>query len=81
MNDEKITPKKLTPEMAAAASEKVILSYAKELNLQTPEEVKQALEMLISKATRGIEKYCGFSAAGMVLIRTYEYLIRSDQAS
>ena len=60
----------LTPEIADKAAEKAIMFYARELNLQTPEDTKHALEMLISKAAKGIEKYCGQEASQMVLIRT-----------
>lgn len=60
----------ITPEMADKAAEKAIMSYSRELNLQTEEDLKHAFEMLISKAARGIEKYCGTDEAVKVVFRT-----------
>ena len=60
----------ITPEMADKAAEKAIVSYSRELNLQTTEDLKHAFEMLISKAARGIEKYCGTDEAVKVIART-----------
>lgn len=60
----------ITPEMASEAAEKAIMSYSRELNLQTAKDLKCAFEMLISKAARGIEKYCGKDEAVKVIART-----------
>lgn len=64
----------MTPEETAAAAERAIVAYAQELSLSTPEDARRALEMLISKAARGIEKECGVVAALSALCRTEYHL-------
>ena len=68
----------LTPEMADEAAEKAIMSYSRELNLQTAEDLKHAFEMLISKAACGIEKYCGTDEAVKVVARTAYCISKND---
>jgi len=67
----------VTPKQADAAAERAIVDYAAELSLSSSTEIQQALEMLISKAARGIEKYCGAEAAVDVLNRTLGHLLRN----
>jgi len=70
----------LTPKQADAAAEQAIADYAAALSLSSHTEVRQALEMLISKAARGIEKYCGAEVAVDVLTRTSGHLMRNPMA-
>lgn len=64
--------------MADEAAEKAIMSYSRELNIQTAEDLKHAFEMLISKAARGIEKYCGKDEAVKVVARTAFRISKND---
>ena len=68
----------ITPEMAEKSAEKAIMSYSRELNIQTAEDLKHAFEMLISKAARGIEKYCGKDEAVKVVARTAFRISKND---
>lgn len=70
-----------TSEEAATEAEKAIVLYAAELGLNTPEDACNALEMLISKAARGIEKYCGISKSCEVLHRTLTHMQKTLQTS
>lgn len=69
----------ITPEQAAAAAEKAIAAYALDCQAHTPEDVRKMLEMLISKAARGIEKECGLQAAVDVLVRTVSHVAHYPQ--
>jgi hypothetical protein len=60
----------VTPEKASNLAEAAIADYAKSCGLATPDDIRKALEMLISKAARGIEKYSGTDVAVQVLMRT-----------
>jgi hypothetical protein len=60
----------VTSDKASALAEAAIAQYAQACGLSNPEEVRKALEMLISKAARGIEKYAGTDVAVDVLKRT-----------
>ena len=71
----------ITPEVASEAAEKAIMSYSRELNLQTAEDLKHAFEMLISKAARGIEKYCGTDEAVKVVFRTGYRIIEGKKSN
>lgn len=71
----------ITPEMAEKSAEKAILSFSRELNLQTAEDLKHAFEMLISKAARGIEKYCGTDEAVKVVFRTGYSIIKGKKSN
>lgn len=60
----------VTPDKASALAEAAITQYAQACNLSNPDEIRKALEMLISKAARGIEKYVSTEVAVEVLKRT-----------
>lgn len=70
-----------TPEIASKAAEKAIMSYSRELNLRTAEDLKHAFEMLISKAARGIEKYCGTDEAVKVVFRTGYHISKEKKSN
>lgn len=70
----------VTPQQAGEYAEAAILDYARQCGAETPEEVMKALEMLISKAARGIEKYCGSEAAYIVTARTAFNIQPNSQA-
>ena len=71
----------ITPEMADEATEIAIMSYSRELNLQTAEDLKHAFVMLISKAARGIEKYCGTDEAVKVVFRTGYHISKEKKSN
>lgn len=60
----------ITPQEANRIADEVVAEYAMECEVATPADISNALEMLISKAARGIEKYCGTDAAVEVITRT-----------
>lgn len=70
-----------TREQADKAAEKMIADYAAELNLSTPDDVSKALEYLISKAARGIEKHCGIATSCEVVFRTLHHLQETLKAT
>ena len=47
-----------------------ITAYCSICKCETPDDIRKAGEMLISKMTRGVEKYCGNDMAVEVLNRT-----------
>ncbi len=71
----------ISPARAAEEAEKAITRYAIEFGPETPEEVRKLMEMLISKAARGVEKYCGLEVAIQVLARTIENMERVPPAN
>lgn len=60
----------LTAQECAQAAETLISSYCIVCGCETPQDVKNAGEMLISKMARGVEKVAGNEAATEVLNRT-----------
>lgn len=60
----------LTAKQCDQAAEITITAYCSICKCETPEDIRKAGEMLISKMTRGIEKYCGNDTAVEVLNRT-----------
>lgn len=64
----------ITPEKAAQLAEASIVEYALHCQAQTPDDVRKALEILISMSARAIEKYAGTPAAVEVLNRTTLYI-------
>ncbi len=60
----------LTPTECGHVAELVIVTYCRTCQCSTPEEVRNAGEMLISKMVRGIEKHAGNDEAVAVLNRT-----------
>ena len=60
----------LTPHECGQVAELVITTYCRTCECSTPDELKKAGEMLISKMARGIEKYAGTDKAVEVLKRT-----------
>ena len=55
----------------------MILVYSSQLGLSTTDDVRHAMEMLISKAARAIEKYCDAETAVHVLGSTIAQLEHS----
>lgn len=55
-------------------AEDAIVSYCTNISVQTPDELRKAMELLGSKAARAIEKYCGKDEAINVLRRTICHL-------
>lgn len=60
----------LTAKQCDQAAEIAIKAYCSRCNCKTPDDIRKAGEMLISKMARGIEKYSGNDAAVEVLNRT-----------
>ena len=52
-------------------AEEMIFAYCQLAVCHDPDDIRKALEMLISKAARGIEKYCGNEQAIHVLTSTF----------
>lgn len=65
----------ITSQEAAILAEKVLVQYASECGAQSSDDIRKVLEMLISKAARGIEKYAGHQAGVAVLVRTTERIL------
>jgi hypothetical protein len=64
----------LTSAECDQVAEDVIIAYCTNSSVQTPDELRKALELLGSKAARAIEKYCGKEEAINVLRRTICHL-------
>lgn len=60
----------ITPYEADQAAELMLTTYVRACHVATPDEVRKACEMMISKAARAIEKYNGAPVAVEVLKRT-----------
>jgi hypothetical protein len=60
-------------------AEQNIVKFAESVECETYEEVEQALEILIEKSARAIEKHRGLPAAQMVCQRVYANLINNPQ--
>lgn len=71
----------ITAHEASAASEQALANYAEICGAETPDDLRKALEMMISKAARGIEKYSGNSIAVEVLVRTTERLLTAPAST
>jgi hypothetical protein len=56
----------------------VIFDYCKGCLCETPEDIRKAGEMLVSKMARGIEKYAGNDAAISVLQRTLTHFAKDE---
>ena len=67
----------ITPQQADSLAEKTIVKYCQECGVDTPDDVRKACEMLISKAARAIEKYNGTESAIGVLNRTALYVSKA----
>lgn len=68
---------KATPEKCSKLAEDVVITYVTACGATTPQDIENFLEMLISKAARGIEKYRGNEAALGVLSRTAGFVERN----
>lgn len=55
-------------------AEDAIVTYCTDCDVDTPDDIRKALELLGSKAARCIEKYCGKEEAINVLLRTICHL-------
>ncbi len=64
----------ITPTEAGQAAELMLTAYCRALDCATPEDVRKACEMMISKSARTIEKYNDTGTALQVLNRTALYL-------
>lgn len=60
----------VTSETAAFEAEELLAAYIVQCEASTPDDLRKLLEMLISKAGRAVEKYCGNDVAADVLFRT-----------
>lgn len=65
----------ITRQDADNAAELVIMTYCQACQCETPEDIRNAGELLISKMARGIEKYAGTPTALAVLNRTVMNII------
>jgi hypothetical protein len=62
----------MTLTQAGAAAEDAIARYVKRCGANSPDDMRKALEVLISKAARSIEKSSCHQVAMDVLVRTVE---------
>lgn len=60
----------VTPSVAGELAEKAVVEFAGSCEVATHDDVRKALEMLISKAALAVEKYAGNEVAVQVLNRT-----------
>ncbi|MEA1606125.1 hypothetical protein [Pseudomonas spirodelae] len=63
-----------TPAEVDQIAENVIASYCSSAGIETPDDLRKACELLISKAARAIEKYNGHTKSVEVLRRTMDYV-------
>ena len=63
-----------TPNEVGQLAESYITVFVSNAECQTPEDLRKACELLISKAARAIEKYNGHPKAVEVLSRTMSYV-------
>ncbi len=63
-----------TPIEVGKLAESYIVVYVGNAECQTPDDVRKACELLISKAARAIEKYNGHQKAVEVLSRSMSYV-------
>lgn len=71
----------MTSTQAAAAAEDALVQYVKRCEARSADDVRKALEMLISKAARGIEKHDCYQSAMDVLCRTIERVANAPAAA
>ncbi|SDI54771.1 hypothetical protein [Pseudomonas panipatensis] len=64
----------ITSKEADALADHLLGQYFRACGCATPEDVRKAGEMVISKTARGIEKYCGTARAVDVLQRTWLHI-------
>lgn len=60
----------ITSQQTGLIAEAYVVAYASECGVQTPDDVRKALEMLISKSALAIKKHAGPLEAVQVLQRT-----------
>jgi len=65
----------MKPHEAAAAAEQHIIDYATDCGCADDGELRNALEMLISKAAFAVAKCCSHDVAEEVLIRTFKAIV------
>lgn len=70
----------ITSKAAGIAAEAALVGYVSTCGASSPDDLRKVLEMMISKAARGIEKYSGNQTAVDVLVRTTERLLVSPAA-
>lgn len=71
----------LTPNECDQAAERAISIYCRTCQCQTPDDIRKAGEMLISKTARAIEKHAGNEAAVNVLNRTVLHVVKKGGAA
>ncbi len=64
----------LTRDEADGAAEVMLAAYCRALGCTTPDDVRKACEMMISKSARAIEKYNDTGTAVEVLQRTVRHV-------
>ncbi|MHB0818422.1 hypothetical protein ACYCFK_09095 [Stutzerimonas stutzeri] len=70
----------LTRDEADGAAEVMLAAYCRACGCATPEDVRKACEMMISKSARAIEKYNDTGTAVEVLQRTARHVARAQPA-
>lgn len=68
----------LNPKEAASVAEQAIVDYVAEIGCDCNEDIANALEMLMSKSARAIEKVSDTQRAKLVCDRTSHQLSKSD---
>lgn len=63
-----------TPAEVGLIADYLITTYCSEAGIETPDDIRKACELLISKAARAIEKYNDQATAMAVLDRTSRYV-------
>lgn len=71
----------LTAKQCDQVAELVISTYGQTCECHTPDDVRKAGEMLISKTARAIEKHCGNDTAIEVLNRTVLHVAKKGGAA
>ena len=60
-------------------AEKVIVDFAQALGCKTYEEVEQAMDILVHKSVRAVEKHSGGGNAQVLCQRVYASLVNDPQ--
>lgn len=60
----------VSPKEADVLAEKFIKEYTQSTGASSAEDLRKVMELMMSKAARAIEKYCGNDIAAEVTLRT-----------
>ncbi len=71
----------ITAQEAGIAAEAALVGYVNACGATSSDDLRKVLEMMISKAARGIEKYSGNQTSVDVLVRTTERLLVSPAST